>query len=434
MTYTHATPLSGDWKCVQSRCHGFWHQSQRPLCLWRGTAYSPAPSPLPAEHNIHPGDPLPDSLTGLLTATPYRTPSSLGLRPQGDRFNEAASAARPTISTFRTRGKPLPPDRQLRSALRIEQTDQRGQEPHLGPRFSGARATRPSGTPGEESICTTRSRPTPGLGWLGAASGARLRPRQHTVLHAGGAITTILTNLWQDDFITGGFLQPLRHRSARNARAVPEQFGPLPAPDVHAPGATALPDRITTAVPPNTPMDVQRFENDLAALTPGHQIQLLTVLGMARDFRNGYIGTYTAGLDHDFRDVKFSAAYVGTVGVHLASVFSPNGYNGADPGFAPFTQFNSAGQPIGGFGAEVLMTPGRIPLITRCRRASARLLRAPVWAFRPATPSRNPSTTPVRCWADFSECRSLLQTFPQNPRDPGPKKGRPPSMSPTSSR
>ena len=27
----------------------------------------------------------------------------------------------------------------------------------------------------------------------------------HTVLHAGGAITTILPNLWQDNFVTGAF-------------------------------------------------------------------------------------------------------------------------------------------------------------------------------------------------------------------------------------
>jgi len=39
-----------------------------------------------------------------------------------------------------------------------------------------------------------------------------------------------------------------------------------------------------------------------------------------------------------------SAAYVGTAGIHLASMLAPNGYAGADPAFAPFTQFNSAGK------------------------------------------------------------------------------------------
>jgi hypothetical protein len=40
-------------------------------------------------------------------------------------------------------------------------------------------------------------------------------------------------------------------------------------------------------VAPNTPMDIQRFQNDLAALTPGNQLQLLTTGGIAKDFRNG---------------------------------------------------------------------------------------------------------------------------------------------------
>src|SRR5437763_15504862 len=80
--------------------------------------------------------------------------------------------------------------------------------------------------------------------------------------------------------------------------------------------------------------------------------------GMDRKFRNGYIATLTAGLDHDFRDVKFSAAYVGTVGVHLPRVYSPNSYVGAEPAFAPFTRFDSSGLAIGGYGVENLITSG----------------------------------------------------------------------------
>ncbi len=103
-------------------------------------------------------------------------------------------------------------------------------------------------------------------------------------------------------------------------------------------------------------MDLQRYQKDLRALTPGNQVQLLSMIGFAKNFRNGYIGSYTAGIDHDFRRRKFSAAYVATAGVHLASVYSPNSYGGADPAFAPFTQFDSAGKAIGGFGPESIMT------------------------------------------------------------------------------
>jgi len=89
----------------------------------------------------------------------------------------------------------------------------------------------------------------------------------------------------------------------------------------------------------NTVFDFARFQNDLKALSPGNQVQLLTVTGIARNFGNGYIGSWTAGLDHDFRDFKFNASYVATAGIHLPRAYWPNSYAGADLQFAPFTQF-----------------------------------------------------------------------------------------------
>src|SRR5262249_9140072 len=75
-------------------------------------------------------------------------------------------------------------------------------------------------------------------------------------------------------------------------------------------------------------------------------------------FRNGYLATWTAGVDHDFHLLKFSAAYVGTAGIHLQSVLFPNGYAGASPGFAPYTQFNSSGQFTGGYSSMLVMSNG----------------------------------------------------------------------------
>ena len=120
-------------------------------------------------------------------------------------------------------------------------------------------------------------------------------------------------------------------------------------------GQLAFPTGRTSDVAPNTEIDVPRFQTDLSALTPGHQPQPLSVFGMAPDFRNGYIGNYTAGIEQTFKDVVFSASYVATVGVQLASAISPNSYTGASPQFAPFTQFNSSGQVTGGYGPEYLM-------------------------------------------------------------------------------
>src|SRR5258708_38015042 len=77
---------------------------------------------------------------------------------------------------------------------------------------------------------------------------------------------------------------------------------------------------------------------------------------MSRHFKNGYIGTYTAGVEHDFGWVRWNAAYVGTAGIHLARVFAPNGYGGAGPEFARFTQFDASGNGVSGFGPEYVMT------------------------------------------------------------------------------
>ena len=62
-----------------------------------GTAYSPVNIPSASgTHNIQAGDPLPDSLTGLLTATPYsyNIVAAAGITPIGDKFNEAGGAPR----------------------------------------------------------------------------------------------------------------------------------------------------------------------------------------------------------------------------------------------------------------------------------------------------------------------------------------------------
>jgi hypothetical protein len=58
-----------------------------------GTAYSPVFIPSASgQHDIQPGDPLPYSLLGLLTGTPFSYSASLiaSVTPGGDRFNEAA--------------------------------------------------------------------------------------------------------------------------------------------------------------------------------------------------------------------------------------------------------------------------------------------------------------------------------------------------------
>jgi hypothetical protein len=106
----------------------------------------------------------------------------------------------------------------------------------------------------------------------------------------------------------------------------------------------------TTDVPANTEIDVQRFQNEVVTLNPGTAVQPLMLIGISPDFRNGYIETYMAGLEHSWRDINFSASYVATAGVKLPSLIWPNHYAGAEPGYARFTQFDAAGHVTGGMG------------------------------------------------------------------------------------
>ena len=107
--------------------------------------------------------------------------------------------------------------------------------------------------------------------------------------------------------------------------------------------------------PPNSEMDVLRFQQDLAQLTPSHQIQPIGAITMAKNFANGYVPTYTAGVDRDVGDIQLSAAYVATMGVRLATNNFPNAYSGASPGYAPYTMFGPGGQVVGGYGPEYLL-------------------------------------------------------------------------------
>jgi len=170
-------------------------------------------------------------------------------------------------------------------------------------------------------------------------------------------------------------------------------------------------------------LDLDRLQADITAEVPGHQVQLVPVSGLARNFRNGYVGSYTLGVDHDFRDVKLSAAYVATTGIHLPSIFSPNGYGGADPAFAPYTRFDSAGNPTGGYGAETIITSGSHSsyhsLQTSLTKNSPRLglgLQAS-YTFSKALDD----TSAVLVGAGSSA--TVLQTGPQNPWNPSAEKG-----------
>jgi hypothetical protein len=332
-----------------------------------GTAYSPVfIQSVSGTHNVLPGDPLPDSLLGLLTAAPYEYTISAPYRltPSGDRFDAAAVRREAYAFYFQDTWKATT-RLSVNYGLRYE-VNSRIKEANN--RTSVATPVGPDGapadflTPGATQQFLYNPQPIYPLDWNGWAPRVALDYglTKKTTLHAGGAITTIVPNLWQDNFVTGGLpfvVQPLVTALA----GVPVPFSntivPLQVPEPFTTsGQPLFASGSTSNVAANTPIDLAKFQQDLEALTPGDQTQLLSVSVMSRNFKNGYIGTYTAGFDHDFGIVRWNAAYVGTAGIHLARVFAPNGYAGAGPQFARFTQFDSSGNATGGFGPEYVMS------------------------------------------------------------------------------
>jgi len=400
-----------------------------------GTAYSPVMIPSASgQHDIHRGDPLPDSLTGLLTATPYSytVTAAASLTPKGDKFDEAA-VRREAYNFYVQDSWKATARLSVSYGLRYEVNSRIHEAKHrtslpipIGP--SG----QPAGflAPGTRQIYLYNPQPPYAMDWNGW--GPRLSVdyglTKHTTLHAGGTITTILPNLWLENYVTGAFpfiFQPLVTALAGFPLNFQDSVVPLTLPSVYTTeGQLLFSSGSSSNVAPNTPMDVQRFQNDLAVLTPGNQVQLFSGISFDPHSRNGYIATDILGIDQEIGAVKFSASYVGTVGIHLASVLSPNSYGGADPAFAPYTQFNSTGQAIGGFGPELVMTTGSHSsyhaLQTSVSQNTARMGLSFQASYTFSKSMDDTSAVPGGITANGGV---ILQTLPQDPYRPEADKG-----------
>jgi hypothetical protein len=385
------------------------------------------------KHNFNLGDQLPDSLLGLLSATPYSynivAPASV--TPIGNRFNEAGVRREAYNFYFQDAWKATP-KLTVSYGLRYE-VNSRIHE--ATKRTSLPIFTDSNGNPAPywdrsaRQTLVINPQPPYNQDWNGW--GPRLALdyalTRHTILHAGGSIATLLPNLWQDNFLTAAIpfvFQPSIY--AERGYPVPFQnrFVPLNLPTAYdTQGQPIFATGRTQDVPANTVIDLARFQKDLDVLTPGN-VQLFNVPGIARNFGNGYVASWTAGFDHDFRDFKFSASYVATAGIHLARVYSPNSYGGAAPAFAPFTQFDSSGHAVGGYGPETIMTDGSHSsyhaLQTSLTKNSPRLGLGLQASY---TYSKSLDDTSAVLGGLFGASGTVLQTVPQNPWDPSAEKG-----------
>ena len=400
-----------------------------------GTAYSPVSiASASGQHDILPGQPLPDALTGFLTAAPfsYTITAAASVTPVGDKFDEA-SVRREAYNFFFMDAWKVNARLAINYGLRFE-LNSRIKESKK--RTSIAIPIDASGketsflTPGASQLFVYNPQPVYPLdknGW-GTRVSVDFAATRHTTLHGGTSITTLLPNLWLQNFVTGGF--PLTFQPLVTAKpGVPVPFTdavvPVTLPDPYTTsGQLLFPNGDSSRVPANSVIDLQRYQNDLAALTPGREGQLFAPAVISRSFKNGYLGTYTAGVDQDLGAVKVTAAYVGLSGIRLPNGFFPNGYSGASPEFAPFTQFDASGNILGGFGPEGVMTNGSHSSY-HALQTSATMNRSKIGlSFQASyTFSKSIDNTSAILGGPAANTGVILQTVPQNPLDMDAERG-----------
>jgi hypothetical protein len=324
-----------------------------------GTVYSPIFIPSASgQHDVEPGDPLPDTLSSLLVGYPYGYIISVAppYFSSGAHIGPAA-INRNDVNAYVQDTWKINQHWALDYGLRYEVYTPITERAHRTSSFLNPYP--PAGVAQEFLI-----NPQPGYrsGWNGWGPRVQIdwnAPGQVRV-HAGGAITVIPPNIWQDNFLTGStpFSVYPRVNAAKNGEiAYGFQITPDELPQTYTPaGQNVFASGNTKDVPANTVMDVNRYQQDLAALAPGHQLSLLTLNAVDRRFGNAFLQTWTLGVERVFSGLTADVAYVGTESFRLPRVLYPNAYPGADPGFAPYTNFNSSGAVTGGFGFESVIT------------------------------------------------------------------------------
>ena len=154
-------------------------------------------------------------------------------------------------------------------------------------------------------------------------------------------------------------------------------------------------------------------------------MQLLNITGIAKNFGNGYIGSWTAGVDHDFGDFKFIPLMWRRPEFIWRGSTIPNSLRRSHPGIRSVHAVRySPCHAIGGFGPEVIMTSGSHStyhaLQTSLSKNSAR---AGLGVQASYTYSKSLDDTSAVLGGLFGASGTILQTAPQNPWNPSAEKG-----------
>ena len=309
-------------------------------------------------HDIALGQQLPDTLSAFLLGSAFSYTAAVAPPqfPQGDQMGVAA-ISRYNLNVYAQDIWKISPRLVLDYGLRYEL---------YSPMTERARRTAGmafvNGPSGPEQLYLIN--PEPPYRMLGNNWGPRVhlswQAAKDLWIRAGGALTTIPPNIWQDNLLTGAapYVDYPRITAAPGAPLpIGTVIRPSDLPGVYTPqGVNILASGDSKAVPDNTVWDVNRFDQDLARLSPSHLISPLNASAIAQNFRNAYLGTWTLTVERSVRGLALSAGYAGTSGMYLPAIDFPNAFPGATPAFARYTQFDSAGQITGGFGTDMLTT------------------------------------------------------------------------------
>lgn len=316
-----------------------------------GTAYATeAIKSASGTHDIAADDPLPDTLSAFLSGSAFAYTAAIAppYFSNGQHIG-AAAISRNNYSLWAQDTWNIAPHFTLDYGLRWELYTPISERAH---RTGGFRTV--NGT--QEYVVN----PQPGYrtNWNGFGPRVQMswEVTSNLTAHAGGAITVIPPNIWQDNFLTGStpfVVYPRALAAASAPLAYGFQITPSELPRVYTPqGIDIFASGNPKDVPPNTVMDVNRYEQDIAALTPSHIVSALSLSAINPSFGNATLFTWTTGVERKIGGLTADASYVGTAAEKLPRVASPNAYPGASPGFAPYTEFDSADNVIGGFGVE----------------------------------------------------------------------------------
>jgi len=376
-----------------------------------GRAYSAVHIPSQSgKHDINPGDPLPDTLSSFLTGSPFDY--SVAVAPpyfsSGEHIGPAA-ISRNNVNAYIQDTWKLTSRVTLNYGLRWEMYTPISE-----------RARRTAGLQLANGVQKYVVNPQPGYTkqWNGWGPRVQLawQAAKNLQVHAGGGITVIPPNLWQDNFLTGAapFAVFPRLLSTSNA---PIHYGfkitPSQLPRTYtASGADMFPTGRTDTVAPNTEMDVDRYEQDVAALTPGHVVSDLELSSVDPHFVNATLYTWTLGVERSFGNLTGSASYVGTAAQKLPVAVYPNAYPGATPSFAKYTRFDSAGNIVGGHGME--------NVVSSIAHSSYNAFQASLSGI---VGRGGPGILASYTWSKSIDNASSVSGAPQNPFDFHPERG-----------